>query len=85
MVGIATAALSKEWCYTIIFILYIYFADLAILPVQIIDLAVNGRALRKKQASETSVKLRQLAELLSAQAGNIKKYIEDHQLQSDSW
>jgi hypothetical protein len=52
------------------------------LPVQIIDLAANGHALGKNEGSETSVKLRQLAEMLNAQAGNIRKYIEEQQSMS---
>ncbi|CAF1461351.1 unnamed protein product [Rotaria sp. Silwood1] len=51
------------------------------LPVQIIDLAANGHALHKKKTSDTSEKLRQLAQKLSTQAANIKKYVDDQQMQ----
>ncbi len=57
-----------------------HFVDAIILPVQVIDLAANGIALHNKQASETSVKLRQLAKDLQLQIDNIKKFIEDHHL-----
>ncbi|CAF0735015.1 unnamed protein product [Rotaria sordida] len=57
-------------------------ADCAItLPIQIIDLAANGHALHKKKTSDTSKKLRQLAQQFSTQAANVKIYIEDQRMQ----
>ena len=61
----------------------IFFADIVTLPVQIIDLAVNSHALNEKKASETSEKLRKLAEELQTQVNNIKKHIESLQLPMD--
>lgn len=48
--------------------------------MQIIDLAINSHALNQKQASDTSIKLRELVELLNTQLGNIKKFMEEHNL-----
>ncbi|CAF2982781.1 unnamed protein product [Rotaria sp. Silwood2] len=45
------------------------------LPFQIIDLAMSGQALYENEVSETSAKLRQLAQHLKMQAENIVNYI----------
>lgn len=56
----------------------------ALLPVQIIDLAVNSHALHHQHASGTSVKLRELAKKLNVQADNIRKHLKEQQLISET-
>jgi len=84
-IGVTSAVLGKDRDFLVIIRTDVhFFSGIATLPVQIIDLAANGHALHKNQASDTSVRLRQLATELSAQAGNIEKYIESVQLVSFS-
>jgi hypothetical protein len=83
-IGVTSAVLGKDRDFIVIIRTDVHFLGIATLPVQIIDLAANGHALHKNQASDTSVRLRQLATELIAQAGNIEKYIENLQLFSFS-